>query len=325
MKIKFGFVLPTWDWSSNPRHSNICGGNPVDYNEIKALTLTAEELGFYSVFANDHILRGEGGYILEGWTVISALSAITTSIRLGNLVLCNAFRYPQLVAKMVATLDVISEGRIELGIGSGWLEDEFIRYGLPFENVKMRSQQLVEALHLILKLWSSDSVSFEGKYYHTSDALCEPKPIQQPKPPFLIGGGGEQLTLRIVAQIGDICNFGGSPQLYRHKLAVLKQHCKTVHRHYGDIEKSWAGDFVIAPTKKQALHKAHTIKPQLLSIEEYLASNIVGSPTDCLEQIEQYLKLDVTYFTINGFTKITQNELQLISREIFPSLDNLPS
>jgi alkanesulfonate monooxygenase SsuD/methylene tetrahydromethanopterin reductase-like flavin-dependent oxidoreductase (luciferase family) len=321
MKTKFGFVLPTWDWSSNPRHSNIHGGNPVKYHEIKTLTLTAEELGFHSVFANDHIIRGEGGYILEGWTVISALSAITKTIRLGNLVLCNAFRFPQLVAKMAATLDVISDGRVELGIGSGWLEDEFIRYGLPFGTPKIRSRQLAEALDLIAKLWKSDSVSFKGKYYHVSNAICEPKPIQKPRPPILIGGGGEQLTLRIVAQFGDICNFGGSLELYRHKLAVLKQHCARSHRNFGDIEKSWAGDFIVASTMNQALRKAHNIKPQSMLLTDYISSNIIGSPKDCLEKIENYQKLGVTYFTINGFTKITQNELHLIARDIFPSLD----
>jgi alkanesulfonate monooxygenase SsuD/methylene tetrahydromethanopterin reductase-like flavin-dependent oxidoreductase (luciferase family) len=321
MKTKFGFVLPTWDWSSNPRHSNICGGTPVEYQEIKELTLTAEELGFHSVFANDHIIRGEGGYILEGWTVISALSTITKTIRLGNLVLCNAFRHPPLVAKMVATLDVISDGRVELGIGSGWLEDEFTRYGLPFDTPMIRSQQLAEALDLIAKLWKDNSVNYEGKYYHVSNAICEPKPIQKPRPPFLIGGGGEQLTLRVVAQYGDICNFGGSLELYRHKLAVLKKHCARSKRNLADIEKSWAGDVIVASTMNQALRKAHTIKPQSMSLADYISSNIVGSPDDCLEKMENYLELGVTYFTINGFSKISQHELLLIARDIFPSLN----
>jgi alkanesulfonate monooxygenase SsuD/methylene tetrahydromethanopterin reductase-like flavin-dependent oxidoreductase (luciferase family) len=274
----------------------------VAYEVVKNLALTAENLGYHSIFSNDHLVRGEGGYILEGWTVLSALAAITTRIRLGNLVLCNAFRYPQLLAKMSSTLDVISCGRFELGIGSGWLADEFTEYSIPFPKPAVRIAQLREALEVIKLMWTLDRASYQGKYYALQDAICEPKPVQKPYPPILVGGGGEQLTLKVVAECGDICNFGGSPEAYAHKLDVLKQHCERVGRSFDEIELSWTGDFTIAMSKEALEKKIQMIKPKHMALEDYLQANIVGTPEACLRKVEEYLDLGVTYFTIGGFS-----------------------
>lgn len=319
-RIKFGLVLPTWDWSSSPRGSNIKGGRPVGYGVVKNLALTAEHLGYHSVFSNDHLVRGEGGYILEGWTVLSALAAITTRIRLGNLVLCNAFRYPQLLAKMSSTLDVISGGRFELGIGSGWLADEFTGYSIPFPKPAVRIAQLKEAIDVIKLMWTLDRTNFQGTYYSLRDAICEPKPIQKPYPPILVGGGGEQLTLKVVADCADICNFGGSPEAYAHKVDVLKHHCERVGRGFDEIELSWTGDFIIAVSKEALKKKVQIIKPKHISLGDYVRANIVGTPEVCLRKVEEYLGLGVTYFTINGFSKIREPELELIAKTVMSSL-----
>lgn len=319
-QVKFGFVLPTWDWSTNPRHSNIEGGRLVDYEVVKDLALTAENLGYHSIFSNDHVLRGEGGYIFEGWTVLSALSSVTKRVRLGNLVLCNSFRYPQLLAKMTSTLDVISGGRFELCIGAGWLEDEYIRYGIPFPKPAVRVAQLRESLDIIKRLWTLDRANFQGKYYRLRDAICEPKPLQKPHPPIMVGGGGEKLTLRVVAEFGDICNFGGSPEGYAHKLDVLRRHCESVGRSFDEIEKSWTGDFIIAADKSDLTRKIQAIMPKGMLLADYVEANIVGTPEECLKKVEEYMGLGVTYFTVNGFSKIMKRELEMIAESVMPSL-----
>jgi F420-dependent oxidoreductase-like protein len=319
-RVKMGIVLPTWDWSSNPRHSNIEGGEPVEYRVVEALALAAEQLGYHSVFSNDHIVRGEGGYILEGWTVLAALSSITKTITLGNLVLCNAFRTPQLLAKMAATLDVICGGRFELGIGAGWLEDEYARYGIPFPTPAIRIAQLREGLDVITKLWTRDRVTFQGKYYTLKEAICEPKPSQKPHPPIMVGGGGEQRTLRVVAEFGDLCNFGGSPTTYEHKLNVLRKHCEAVGRRFNEIERSWTGDFITAANKIDLRQKIQQIKPPDTPVEDYVEANIVGTPEDCVKKMEAYTKLGVTYFTISGFSKIREKDMDLIAKRVMPSL-----
>jgi F420-dependent oxidoreductase-like protein len=296
------------------------GGKPVDYGTVKDLALTAEALGFHSIFANDHLIRGEKGYILEGWTVLSALASVTSRVRLGNLVLCNSFRYPQLLAKMTSTLDVISGGRFELGIGGGWLTDEFTRYGIPFPKPSVRLSQLAEALDLVKKLWTQDRVNFTGDYYTCRDAPCEPKPLQKPHPPIMIGGGGEKLTLKVVAQHGDICNFGGSLKEYSRRLDKLMQHCETVGRDSDEIEKSWTGDFVIAMDKDYLTRKIGQVKPEALPLKDFVDSNIVGTPDECLRKVQQYLDLGVDYFTISGFSKLTKRDLELIAEKIMPSL-----
>lgn len=319
-QVKFGIVLPTWDWSSNPRNSNIGGGRPVDYKVVMDLALAAEKLGFHSVFSNDHIVRGEGGYILEGWTILSALSSITERIRLGNLVLCNSFRDPRVLAKMTSTFDVISGGRFELGIGSGWLEDEYIRYGIPFPEPAVRIAQLREGLDVIKRLWTLDRVSFQGKYYALRDAICEPKPIQKPHPPIIVGGSGEKLTLRVVAEFGNICNFGDSPEVYAHKLDVLRKHCDHVGRSFNEIELSWGGDFIIAATQDDLKRKIQKIKPNDMPLREYVERNIVGTPEECLRKMEEYMSIGVTYFTINGCSNIREREMELIADRVMPSL-----
>jgi F420-dependent oxidoreductase-like protein len=318
--IKISFVLPTWDWRTSPRGSNIEGGRPVAYEVVKNLALTAERLGYHSVFSNDHLVRGEGGYILEGWTVLSALAAITTRIRLGNLVLCNAFRYPQLLAKMSSTLDVISGGRFELGIGSGWLADEFTQYDIPFPKPAVRIAQLREALDVIKRMWTLDRASFQGTYYTIRDAICEPKPVQKPHPPIMVGGGGEQLTLRVVAECADICNFGGSPAAYARKLDILRQHCERVGRSFDEIELSWTGDFVIAASKEALAKKTQRIKPKRMPLGDYVRANIVGTPEVCLRKVEEYLSLGVTYFTISGFSLLQEPELKLIAETVMSRL-----
>lgn len=186
---------------------------------------------FYPIGETDH-----HGPCLEGWTLLAALAARTERLRVGVMVTGNTYRHPAVLAKMAATVDVISDGRLDFGIGAGWNEEESSAYGIPLYAPGERIAHLGEACEVIRRLWTERTVTFEGKYYQLRDAYCEPKPIQHPHPPIVIGGSGEQKTLRVVARYADIWNFVGGPvEMMEHKLTVLAEHCQAVGRTFADI------------------------------------------------------------------------------------------
>ena len=179
------------------------------------------------------------GPCLEGWSLLAAFAALTKRLRLGLMVTGNTYRHPAVLANIGATIDVISHGRLDFGIGAGWNELEHTAYGIPLYKPGERIRRLGEACEVVKLLWTETSANFDGKYYQLKDAHCEPKPVQKPYPPFVIGGSGEQLTLRIVAQYADIWNFvGGSVEDLLHKMAVLDEHCAAIGRDPATIERS---------------------------------------------------------------------------------------
>jgi F420-dependent oxidoreductase-like protein len=190
----------------------------------------------------DHFMPIAGdptGPCLEGWTLLAAFAAQTERLRIGQMVTGNTYRHPTVLANMGATVDVISHGRLDFGIGAGWNELEHSSYGIPLYAPGERIRRLGEACEIIRRMWTEEAPTFEGRYYQIHEARCEPKPVQKPNPPFVIGGSGEQLTLRVVAQYADIWNFvGGSIESFHHKNAVLNEHCAAVGRDPNAIERS---------------------------------------------------------------------------------------
>jgi F420-dependent oxidoreductase-like protein len=179
------------------------------------------------------------GPCMDGWTLLSALAAQTSRIRLGHMVLGNTYRHPAVLAHMGATLDVISGGRFDLGLGAGWNEYEHESMGIPLYAPGERIRRFGEACELIRRLWTQHLTDFDGRYYQLKQARCEPKPVQQPHPPFVLGGGGEQITLRVVARHANVWNHAGGPvDVFRHKVEVLRQHCAEVGRDPAEIELS---------------------------------------------------------------------------------------
>jgi F420-dependent oxidoreductase-like protein len=191
----------------------------------------------------DHFAPIQGdvaGPCLEGWTVLAALAAETERLRLGLMVTGNTYRHPAVLAKIAATVDVISNGRLDLGIGAGWNVYEHESMGIPLYKPGERIRRLDEACEIIKRLFTEPTVDFDGRYYQLKDARSEPKPVQKPYPPFVIGGGGEQLTLKVVAKYADIWNYtGGSVEEFNHKVEVLNGHCETVGRDASDIVLSY--------------------------------------------------------------------------------------
>jgi F420-dependent oxidoreductase-like protein len=177
--------------------------------------------------------------MLEGYTALGFLAAQTERMRLGLLVTGVTYRHPGLLAKTVTTLDVLSGGRAQLGIGAAWFEEEHEGLGVPYPAMAERFERLEEAIQICFQMWSDDDGPYEGKHYRLKETLNSPQSIQRPRPSLLIGGSGEKKTLRLVAKYADACNlFGGERDVVAHKLEVLKGHCENEGRDYGEIEKT---------------------------------------------------------------------------------------
>jgi F420-dependent oxidoreductase-like protein len=191
----------------------------------------------------DHFAPIQGdvaGPCLEGWTVLAAFAAVTKRLRLGLMVTGNTYRQPAVLAKIAATVDVISQGRLDFGIGAGWNEYEHRSMGIPLYKPGERIRRLDEACEVIKRLFAEPTVDFDGRYYQLKEARSEPKPVQKPHPPFVIGGSGEQLTLRVVAKHADVWNYSGdSVDEFRHKVDVLRGHCAAIGRDPDEIALSY--------------------------------------------------------------------------------------
>ena len=241
--MKFGIHNPSWRFGVGPDGI---------FDAVKAKAQWAEEHGFTWFSVMDHVIQiAMAGPpeepFMEGWTVLSALAAVTRRIRLATLVSSVHYRNPAHLAKIAAGVDQISRGRLTFGIGAGWFEAEYRQYGWDFPpKPATRIAQMEEAIKLILALWAEPRTTFHGKWFHAENAILEPKPVQKPHPPLMIGGGGEQLTLRAVARYANACNVGGTPDQVRHKFEVLRRHCETQKRNYDEIERTNVIGFVLA-------------------------------------------------------------------------------
>jgi F420-dependent oxidoreductase-like protein len=289
-KIKFGVFLPFYAFQT-----------PNYYEQLKAVVLEAERLGYDSVWLDDHLMYGEKP-ILECWTTLSALAEATTKIRLGTMVACIAHRNPALLAKTAATLDVISDGRLEFGVGAGAQEVEHQAYGFDFPMPTQRIKRLEEALEVIRRLWIYPKATYQGKYYTLKDAVCEPKPKQKPHPPIIVGGSGEKLTLKVAAKYADRFDWGFLPSLsdYRHKLSVLQRHCEAVGRDFGEIEQScWpSGQILVGRDKEELAQKVAKFKPVASSLEEFKQYTLVATAEECIRGFQAYVDLGVTCFML---------------------------
>jgi F420-dependent oxidoreductase-like protein len=238
--------------------------------------------------------------MLEGWTTISFLAGVTSKIKLGTLVAGIIYRYPSILAKIAATLDVLSNGRLFMRIGAAWNQEESAAYGIPFPSTSDRFVMLEEAVQLIRKMWNKEEedVTFNGRFYKLSNAHCNPKPIQEPMPPIMIGGSGERKILKIVAKYADVCNLFGSSETIRRKLTILSAHCKTVNRDYNTILKTKLAYIIIADEQKEVEKR---VNEQFAGVAEEVRREfaIYGTPEQVLNQIELFRDVGIDYLIVN--------------------------
>lgn len=302
----------------------------VDFEQVKKVATACETLGFDSIWLMDHFFGPNPNIpFLECWVTLSALATETKEIRIGSLVTCNSYRYPFLLAKMVATLDNISKGRVELGIGAGWHEAEYKAFGIPFYTPKVRIAALKEAVQLMKKLWTEEKTTFTGKYYTLKEAVCNPKPVQKPHPRIWIGGEGEKLLLRVVAELADGPNFRPcSPKEYARKLRVLTEHCKAVNRNMGTLEKSLAvpvfcGDDEEKIKRKVLISKKRHPRREVreMPFEKYVEPRIVGTPEQCVRKIKKYIDSGVTYFMFSFADSLNIEAYEFFKEKVINKLD----
>jgi F420-dependent oxidoreductase-like protein len=281
----------------------------------------AEQLGYDSVWFYDHVHnspRPAHEAVFECWTTIAAISQVTHRVRLGQMVGCNSYRMPSLLAKITATVDVISGGRLDWGIGAGWYENEHKGYGFDFPSPRERIGRLRECVEIVRSMWTQPETTYRGKYYETHRANCDPKPLQQPHPPIWIGGGGEQLTLKVVARLADCANFGGLPDEWSHKREVLKQHCAEVGRDEDEIRKTWSPEVFIRTTEvevKAAGSRSVYHEP----VESWRAGNLVGTPEQVSEKIQTYVDLGCTGFVPWCADYPDTESLTLLAEQVAPN------
>src|ERR671933_576901 len=209
-----------------------------------AAARACEQAGLDSVWLADHFMVPDEEDpekevpVFDCFFALGAISSSTSRIRIGELVVGVPYRNPALLAKMLTTLDVVAHGRSIIGLGAAWHDEEFLAYGWPFPSVRERMEMLEEALQVVDRMMTQRPASFSGKHFTVADAYNDPPPVQQPRPPIMIGGSGEKVTLRLVAQYADFCNVAGDPETVAHKFAVLLQHCERVGRPYDAITRS---------------------------------------------------------------------------------------
>jgi len=268
------------------------------WNKTVEIAQLAERLGLDSIWVYDHfhnVPRPAHETVFECWTVISAISQQTKRIRLGQMVGCNLYREPSLLAKITSTVDVISGGRLDWGIGAGWYENECRGYGYDFPEPKVRIAMLRECVEIVRAMWTQEETNYDGKYYTLQRGNCDPKPLQKPHPPIWIGGGGEQLTLRVVARFADCSNFGGTPEEFARKREILKGHCAAVGRDESQIRKTWSPDIFIRRTEKE-LKSVGSLSLRGDPFDVWQTGNLVGTVEQVTEKVQQYIDLGCTGF-----------------------------
>jgi len=291
------------------------------WDDVLTFARNAERLGFDSLWAIDHFvgIPDPSVPIFEAWTTLAALATATERIRLGHQVLCVGFRHPPLLAKMAATLDHASGGRFILGLGAGWNEEEFKSYGLTFPSIISRLSQLDEALAIIRKLWTEEPVSYFGEQFHVEDAYCRPRPLQQPHPPILVGGSGEKVLLKIVAEHADIWNnMGWAHSLLPHKIEVLRRHCESFKRDPNEIEISQQLLTTIGTTETEANVARERVCAELPFLSGGDDLIIAGRPDQCAERIQKTIDMGATTLLLSFGRRPRPESLELFAAEVMP-------
>lgn len=294
-----------------------------------------ERLGYESAWLYDHfhtVPKPTQEVTYEAWTLMAALAAVTDTVRLGQMCTCNSYRPPSHLAKVAANIDVISGGRVEMGIGAGWYEHEYLGYGYEFPKPSVRIGMLREGVEIMQRMWTEDEVHYEGKYYQLAGAINQPKPVQDPHIPFWIAGGGEQLTLNVAARYANYTNFGGTIEGFIHKSEVLAGHCRDVGRDFDSITRSTNFNVIIGETEAEVQEKTDWIRRHLGALigeqqaERTLrnfteAGGLTGTPEQLIEKLQRWAAVGMDYGILYfADAAYDQASLQLFAEQVAPEL-----
>ncbi|MBL8118147.1 MAG: LLM class F420-dependent oxidoreductase [Anaerolineae bacterium] len=292
--MRIGLQIPNFTWP---------GGAQQLASRLRDIVQTADEGGFYSVWVMDHFFQismvgPAESEMLESYSTLSYLAGITHRVKLGAMVTGVIYRNPGVLAKTVTTLDVLSNGRAYLGIGAGWYQREAEGLGIPFPVTKERFERLEETLQIVKQMWSTNDGPYHGQHYQLAETLCVPQPLSQPHPNILIGGMGEQKTLRLVAQYANACNLfsGAGVETIRAKLDTLRQHCDSLKRDYNTIERTCLDTIHLAPGHATA--------------------------AEVIAYCRQFKELGIEHMIFNMPNVQDIRPLEIFAKEIIPALAN---
>ena len=290
-----------------------------------------EETGFESLWVYDHFHTTPAPtqeVTYEAWTLMASLAAVTSTVRLGQMCTCNTYRPPSYLAKVAASIDVISGGRLEMGIGAGWYEHEHDGYGYPFLEPAPRIKMLEEGVEIMKAMWTEEVVDYEGRHYRLQEAICQPKPVQSPHIPLWVAGGGEQLTLRVAARHAQYTNFGIKPEWFTHKSEVLAGHCRDLGRDFDTITRSANFNIVCAETEAEVAEKLGGLKSRVGKyVTEERAAEFAkqfkyasGTPDQVISYLKEWEALGlgyaIVYFPDPAYDL---SSLELFAREVVPA------
>lgn len=299
MSVQFGTFVPQgWRMDlveiADPREK---------YAAMTRVAQVADALPAYdSIWVYDHfhtVPKPTHETVFECWTITAALARDTQRVKIGQMVTCNGYRSPALLAKMASTIDVMSNGRLYCGLGAGWYEHEWRAYGYGFPETRDRMRAFREACEIIVRMWTEDEPTFDGEYYHIHAPINEPKGVQQPYPSLWIGGGGEQVTLKLVARWANACNVFGDPDTLRHKFSVLQEHCAALGRNYDEIIRSSNMNIImLKPGEDPVAATAKTCEALGMSFEDLAKMALIGTPEQIVERVQVLVNAGVNYVIV---------------------------
>jgi alkanesulfonate monooxygenase SsuD/methylene tetrahydromethanopterin reductase-like flavin-dependent oxidoreductase (luciferase family) len=322
-KIQFGVVVPQ-GWSYDFPLSDKDRRERDEFIAIKQYEYSkdiAEAIDKYSsidsIYTYDHFLpyyapKNETNFF-DCFILLSAIAAITDRVKIGQVVTCSSYRNPALLAKMLSTLDIISKGRIELGIGAGWHKEEYRQYGYDFPPAPIRIEQLDEAITIVKSMWTEGRATFRGKHYSVNGAICNPKPVQKPHPVIMVEGEGERYLLKIAAKHTDRYNHPcGTIKTLKRKISILKEYCISIGRDHKDIEYSILATCLVRETEEELRDVMKRRKKQLHGIQQVRAAeytSLIGTPEKIRTVINRYIDIGLTHFVLDlvGLDKDTIN------------------
>lgn len=327
--MHFGVFIPQ-GW-----RLDLAGIDPDDqWPTMARLAGQAESLDYDSIWVYDHfhtvpVPSQEPTY--EAWTLMAAFAAITERVRLGQMCTCNGYRSPSYLAKVAASIDVISGGRVEMGIGGGWYEHEYLAYGYPFPKASVRLGELDEAVQIMRAMWSDEpTASFHGRHYTIDGAICQPKPRQDPSIPMWIAGGGEQLTLRTAARYADYTNFGGdSLETFSHKSDVLFGHCEREGREPAEITRSANFNVIVGTDDADVSAKLERVVARMETIDgvegervrRLFSGGTVGTPDQIVDHLGTYRDAGLGYAIVYlPDAAYDPESMELFATEVVPHL-----
>jgi F420-dependent oxidoreductase-like protein len=327
--MRFGLFVPQ-GW-----RLDLAGISPADHWSTMLDVARAAEAGpFESVWVFDHfhtvpVPTQEATH--EAWTLMAALGAATSRVRLGQMCTCMGYRNPAYLAKVAATVDVISGGRVEMGIGAGWYEHEWRAYGYGFPGAGDRIGMLDEGVQIMRQLWATGTATLDGKHYQVAGAICQPLPLQEGGIPLWIAGGGEKKTLRIAARYAAYTNFDGTPEIFRHKSSILQEHCAEAGTDFDAIVRSANYNVIIGETERDVADKLAGIQSHL---ERYVPADtaqeqvrnlatgpLVGTPERVAERLAEASDMGMTY-AIVYFPEVAYDRsgLTLFTEKVVPAV-----